>query len=224
MNTTVISGTTAEDHARLVGEYEKATNEECHGLARRCLALHLIREKQTFTVVASTFEDFVERELGLQKAHGNLLASFGPACKQLIDYAKEKQSAIADLRIEWFKPIAGMYKRYPNAFAKQQARCLLLTKKEADKRGVPVTAGLVAEIAKERFDFISKAEWKAQRQPEPSHEQVMLKLRGHLEDAFLVLAEIGLTAEEIVEEFGSPSNLRGYLEAYPLMCDLYEHV
>ena len=223
--------TTAKDHARLVGEYEKATEAHRDGsrdattaLMRRCIVLALIRKKETWKASSSSFEDFVEKDLGIKRAYGHRLASAGPMCSQLIESVKKNKSTIVDFRIEHFKPIAGMDKRYPNAYAKQQARCLEQSHKLATQRDKPMTANLVAEVAEERFDFLPRSKWKEKQKREPTHAEVMERLKGHLEDAFLVLAEIGLTADEIVEEFGSPADLRGYLDAYPLMCDLYEHV
>ncbi len=217
---TVIPGTTAAEHAELVEQYDVATNAECGGLMKRCMVLALIRRKKTYTAVAPTFEDFVQRELGLKQAYGNLLASAGPACNQLLERAKKNHPTIVGFRIEWFKPIAGMKN------GKSQARCLEMSHKVASTRGEQMTAKVVAEVAKNEFDWVSPAEWreKNRKAKKPSHDEVMAKIKELIDSALYLLANCEITADEGVEEFGDPARWPHYLEAQKFMADLYENV
>ena len=222
---TTIPGTTAAEHEKYVDNYRSATAAECGGLLLRCVAVALIRSSESWTSVASSFEDFVEKDLGIKRAYAHRLASAGPMCSQLIEQAKKKKSTIVDFRIEHFKPIAGMDKWRPKDYAKTQAGCLLKAHAAAEKRGEVLTAAHVTEVAKSQYAYVSRAEWKRKNKNKtrPSHEDNMAKYKQLLVDAFMMLADFPLTAEEIVEEWGNPSDLPGFNQARNRIKDLAEH-
>lgn len=209
----IIPKEVVEAHALYKGGYLRATEIETEAVEDRCIFLNKILAEETWKAESQSFDEFLEYKIGLKKSEGYLLASAGPCCE-----LRRKNSDASEFKIAHFMRVAGMKN------ARNQRKCLNQSAALAERRGKPMTADTVSEVAEDKFGWLSKAKFKEKNKVEekPSDEEMLQMLKLHREDACLVLADIGITPHEAIEAWGPPATWRGFMEAYVWMKDVYE--
>ncbi len=201
----------------LIERHEYYKRQWWGGLIEQCCAMESILKEGTFR--AEGYENFTDfcRGSGFSHTKGYQYAAAAPVLREFVN------SGIPEniLALEHLAPISKM----PNP--KQQVKVYQLACSKAPKSpsGLPrVTRKHVAAVAREYFNWLPENEFKAKNRPQPSRAEVMATVKGRIDSANLLLAGIGITADEAYEVFGNPAEWPGYLKAYAFLKDLYENV
>lgn len=186
------------------------------GLVEQCCAMESIKKEGTFRADGyENFGDFCQGS-GFGTTKGYQYAAAAPVVRKIVN------SGIPEniLMLEHLAPISKM----PDP--DQQVRVYQLACSTAPKssHGLPrVTRSHVAQVARAHFNWLPSAEYKAKNRPQPSHAEVMRKIKRLIDDANQVLAGIEITADEAFEAWGNPAEWPGYLGAFEFLNDLYEN-
>ncbi len=200
----------------LIERHERYKRQWWGGLLEQCCAMESILKEGTFR--AEGYENFSEfcRGSGFGDTKGYQYAAAAPVVRKIVNSGIPENILV----LEHLAPISKMPD--PN----QQVRVYQLACSMAPKSpsGLPrVTRSHVAQVARQHFNWLPEKEYKEQKRPQRSHAEVLTEFKRHIDNANLLLAEPGVTADEAYEAFGNPAEWPGYLGAYEFLKDLYEN-